>query len=245
MAHQVQVRMSAVARRPRALMGGGLQPALDAAMYAWIGCGITWILRLLPVPRWHALAAGAFASGIICAAARWRVAAREVGELKRFAETARRGAEGDWEDLGRAIACEELRCTAAAVEELLGAGDAEREELSAKVAGLENDLRRTTEEAARCLADLEHTATKTARNVRESALMVHATANLLARDSAGRLDATGRERLEQLRLHAEAVDQRLRDWIDGGNAGESLRKSDSVVMGATKGGGNGSGVGRT
>jgi len=244
MAHQVQLRMAAAARRPRALIGGGLHAGLEAATYAWVGCGITWALRLLPVPRWHAFAFGALASGVICAAARWRTAAREASELKRFAEAARRGAEGDWKDLGQAIACEELRRAAAAVEEILRAGDAEREELSAKIAALEDDVRQITEDAARRIADLEHTATQTARNVRESALMVHATANLLARDSAGRLDATGRERLEQLRLHAGAVDQRLRDWIDGGSAGESLQKSDSMTIGAVAGGGNGSGVRR-
>ncbi len=244
MAHQVQLRMAAAAGRQRALIGGGLRAGLEAATYAWTGCGITWLLRLLPVPRWHAFGLGMLASGIICAVVRWRAAAKETGELKRFVETARRGAEGDWECLGQAIACEELQRAAVAVEELLRAGDAEREELSAKIAGLEDDLRQVTEEAARRAADLEHTVAKTARNVRESALMVHATANLLARDSADRLDAAGRERLEQLRHHAEAVDQRLRDWIDGGSGGDSLRKSDSMTTGVAAGGGNGSGVRR-
>jgi len=223
-------------------MGASLRAAVEAATYAWIGCGITWILRLAPVPRWHALVGGGLASGLICAAIRWRAVSREAGELKRFAETARRGLDGDWEELRAEATCGELRYAAGAVEELLRAEEAERQELSAKIAGLEEDVRQVTEETAQRIADLEHAATAAARDLRESALMVHATANLLARDSAGRLDATGRERLEQLRLNAEAVDQRLREWIDDCCANESLRARDSM-MGVVTSGNNGDGPG--
>jgi len=243
MAHQVHLRMEASAGRRWAL-ARSLHAAPEAVAYAWVGCGITWLLGLLPAPPWHEIALGAVASGIICGAARSRAAAREADELRRFAEAARRGAESDWKALGRAMAHPELRRAAAAVEELVRAEEAERGELSGKAVGLESDLRRLTEEAARHMADMEREAAQAALSVRESALVVHATANLLARDSAGRLDATGRERLEQLRLHAEAVDQRLRDWIDGGGGDGSLWKSDSPATGVAAGGDNGGGVGR-
>jgi hypothetical protein len=235
MAHQVHLRMTAAARRQRALVGG-MCAGLGAAAYAWAGCVTTWLVGLLPVPRWRELAFGVFASGIVCAVVRSRAAVREADELRQFAETARRGAEGDWKALEQTIASSELRRTAAVVGELVRAGEAEREQLSRTAAELEGDLRRLTEEMARRIADLESAASHAAVGVRESALMVHATANLLARDSGGRLDATGRERLEQLRLHAEAVDQRLRGWLDG-----SVRMSDSPARGVAAGGGNGRG----
>ena len=241
-AHQIQMRFGAAARRSWAFGGASVRSGLGGAGYAWAGYGMIWASGLLPVAKWQAVALGAVAAGLVCGLARARAAMKEATALKRFAEAARRGLDGDWEGLAACATGEDLREATAAVQQLLSAGQSEWEGLQARVASTENDARRVMEDAARRIAALELRVKTAAQQLREPALTVHAVANLLTRDSGSRLDALGRERLEQLRASAEAIDERVRDWIGSCLADESAAASGSTLTGVVTGGDNGGGA---
>jgi len=233
------MRLAGGARRARAAAAPSLGAGLEAAAYACVGAGFAWVFSMLPVARWQGLAFAAVLGGVTCGVIRGRAACRGFAELKQLAEAARSGPEGDWSGLLASITCSDLREAAAAAQQFMQAARSENEELQARAAGLEDDLRHVTEEAAERIADLELRVTAAARELREPALTIHAIANLLARDSGGRLDVTGRERLEQLRLSAEVIDHRVRDWIERCCAHPNVPASDSTIMGVVTGGDNG------
>jgi light-regulated signal transduction histidine kinase (bacteriophytochrome) len=128
---------------------------------------------------------------------------------------ANRAAGGDLEAKAPETSAGEIGQVAREVNHLVAATQAERVDLEARLRVLDDEARSLRAAARQREAELEAQLRLASRYLREPVLSVHACANLLARDCAGRMDAQGRERLDQLRTSAEALDMRLGELLEG------------------------------
>ena len=213
-AHQVQVRLGAVPRRARRVNGLVIRAAAESAIPTGVSVGFILAACRLSA-GWETVAAAVCAAVLTNAMIAGRSSARSRSALRRIADMANRAAGGDLEAKAPETSAGEIGQVAREVNHLVAATQAERVDLEARLRVLDDEARSLRAAARQREAELEAQLRLASRYLREPVLSVHACANLLARDCAGRMDAQGRERLDQLRTSAEALDMRLGELLEG------------------------------
>ncbi len=190
-----------------------IRAAAESAIPTGVSAGLILAAYRLSA-GWEMAAAAVCAAVLTNAMVAGRSSARARSALRRIADMANRVAGGDLEAKAPETSAGEIGQVAREVNRLVAATRAERADLEARLRGLGDEVRDLTAAARRRETELEAQLRLASRYLREPALKVHACASLLARDCVSRLDAPGRERLDQLRSSAETLDMRLGELLD-------------------------------